>query len=324
MSEFDTVKTQLHQARSTINDAVAITQQAYSSTDDKKSRLEQLGVAATAQALDLALEKLREALEQLASARGETDKAAETLDKVPDTAPIPDVIAILGTTVSTLGTTKISIDTSGESVKGAMEQAQLAGTEGIVNLCHDASSTIDGARQGAQTAINAVNGYQKRLETEAQELEGLSSEASQPRANPTPMSTPQATVSSSRGRTQVSKPHPAADGRATFGTSTSRNYKKTFFDKHPDTEGKVVVHHAVEQKTLKLYQGAVTESEMHSYENLRGIPKGETNNRVHLSAIRMSWNEFYRDNPSPTKQQLLDHATKVDNEYGHQFNPPIR
>ncbi|WP_254618369.1 RHS repeat-associated core domain-containing protein, partial [Vibrio metschnikovii] len=110
---------------------------------------------------------------------------------------------------------------------------------------------------------------------------------------------------------------------ASFGESTITNYKKTFFEANPDTDGAVVVHHAVEQQVLKRYPDVVSESEMHSLENLRGIPK-EVNSDVHLSKIRKEWNRFYRENPSPTKQQLLDKATEIDDKFGAQFNPPIR
>ncbi|WP_337165881.1 RHS repeat-associated core domain-containing protein [Vibrio fluvialis] len=111
--------------------------------------------------------------------------------------------------------------------------------------------------------------------------------------------------------------------RASFGTSTSNNYKKTFFDANPDAKGDVVVHHAVEQQVQKRYPGLVSDSEMHSLENLRGIPKS-INSDVHLSKIRKEWNRFYRTNANPSQQQLLDKATEIDNKFGSQFNPPIR
>lgn len=111
---------------------------------------------------------------------------------------------------------------------------------------------------------------------------------------------------------------------ARFGSSVTTDYKRTFFKAHPETEGRVVVHHAVEQQTLQRYPGVVSESEMHSLENLRGIPKGDINNRVHLSQIRKEWNRFYKANPSPTQAQLLDFATKLDDKFGYLFNPPIR
>jgi hypothetical protein len=115
-------------------------------------------------------------------------------------------------------------------------------------------------------------------------------------------------------------PKGAGGQQATFGQSSSKNYRKTFFEANPDTEGKVVVHHAVEQQTLTRYPDVVTESEIHSLENLRGIPK-EMNSDVHLSKIRKGWNRFYRQNPNPTKQQILDEATRIDIEFGDAFNP---
>ena len=110
---------------------------------------------------------------------------------------------------------------------------------------------------------------------------------------------------------------------ATFGTSTSNDYKGTFFAQNPDLEGKVIVHHAVEQQVLNDYPGILTSSEMHSYENLRGIPK-DINGQVHLSWIRMMWNDFYKANPSATKQTFLDQATTIDDLFGHLFDPPVR
>ena len=88
-------------------------------------------------------------------------------------------------------------------------------------------------------------------------------------------------------------------------------------------QGEVWVHHAVERQVQKRYSGLVKDSEMHSLENLRGIPK-EINNDVHFSKIRKEWNSFYKTNPNPTKQQLLDKATEIDDKFGKQFNPPVR
>lgn len=118
--------------------------------------------------------------------------------------------------------------------------------------------------------------------------------------------------------------HPAYGRPASLGATTSNDYKKTFFDKHPETRDKIVVHHAIEQQAQKRYPGLISDSQLHSYENLRGIPKGEVNRRVHLSAIRKSWNRFYKKNPNPTTRQLLDHATRIDDEHGGEFNPPVR
>ena len=113
---------------------------------------------------------------------------------------------------------------------------------------------------------------------------------------------------------------------ATFGSSTSTNYKSTFFKAHPTLEGEVVVHHGVEQQVLTRFPNVVTESEIHSLENLRGIPK-DVNPDLHLSAIRVEWNRFYKpfveSGTSPTKAQLLQKATEIDLKYGSKFTPAI-
>jgi hypothetical protein len=120
------------------------------------------------------------------------------------------------------------------------------------------------------------------------------------------------------------KPKPQPKGTpANFGKAKTNDYVKTFTEAHPETKGKVVVHHAVEQQALKRYPGLVSNAEMHSLENLRGIPKS-LNNDLHLSQIRKGWNQFYRNNPNPTRQQLLDHATKIDDQFGKLFDPPVR
>jgi hypothetical protein len=97
---------------------------------------------------------------------------------------------------------------------------------------------------------------------------------------------------------------------ARFGQATSKDYRETFFKAHPHLEGKVIVHHAVEKAMHSRYPNLVTWEELHSLENLRGIPK-ELNDRLHLSEIRIMMNEFYRQNPQLTKEMLLKQATEV-------------
>lgn len=96
----------------------------------------------------------------------------------------------------------------------------------------------------------------------------------------------------------------AAESGATFGRAASTDYRATFLAANPELEGQVVVHHAVEQQTLTRFPGVVSEAEIHSLENLRGIPKA-INSDVHLSQIRVEWNQFYRANPNPSQAQLL-------------------
>ena len=85
------------------------------------------------------------------------------------------------------------------------------------------------------------------------------------------------------------------------------------------------IHHAVEQDVMKEYPGVCKWEEINSWENLRGIPE-DFNKRAHLSYIRVQWNKFYRAHPAaskpPTKQELLDYATKIDRALGSVFDPP--
>jgi hypothetical protein len=124
-------------------------------------------------------------------------------------------------------------------------------------------------------------------------------------------------------------PSPSIDNGAgaQFGNAASSDYRATFFAAHPETEGVVVVHHAVEQQVLTRFPGVVAEAEMHSLENLRGIPS-DINSELHLSTLRVEWNRFYRpfvaSGTTPTKAQLLAKATALDDLYGARFKPPVR
>ena len=108
-----------------------------------------------------------------------------------------------------------------------------------------------------------------------------------------------------------------------LGTSTTSEYRTTFFTAHPEINpGETIVHHAVEQQVLKRYPGLFTESEIHSLENLRGIPK-DINANVYLSRMRIQWDEFYINTPNATKTDILKQATIMDNVYGSYFTPTI-
>jgi len=112
----------------------------------------------------------------------------------------------------------------------------------------------------------------------------------------------------------------AVSGRAARAVP---KYTDTFFAAHPELEGKVWVHHSIEQQVLKRYPGLFSEAEVHALENLRGIPKSVVND-LHLSKIRVAWNEFYRTfgNGMPTRQQVIDYAKMLDKRFGASFSPP--
>ncbi|MGW7279206.1 RHS repeat-associated core domain-containing protein [Streptomyces sp. NPDC054844] len=132
-----------------------------------------------------------------------------------------------------------------------------------------------------------------------------------------------AKLAAARNETVLGKGVPTRSD-ASVGNATSHSYKKTFFAAHPGLKGKVVVHHAIEQQVLKRYPGLFSADEMHSLENLRGIPKGDINSRIHLSQIRVEWNRFYDAHPNPTRQEVISQATRVDDMLGNWLSPRIR
>jgi len=110
--------------------------------------------------------------------------------------------------------------------------------------------------------------------------------------------------------------------RATVGWTEDFDYRATFLAAHPGA-GDVWVHHAVEQQLMTNYPQLFAKQEIHSLENLRGIPAGRINNQIHLSEIRTMWNDFYETNPSPSRADVLDFATKIDRKVGVFFSPGI-
>ncbi len=108
------------------------------------------------------------------------------------------------------------------------------------------------------------------------------------------------------------------------GAGGTTVYRRTFFAAHPELEGKVVVHHAIEQQAAKkLYPGLVSEEELHGLPNLRGIPK-DVNADIHLSKMRKDWNQFYRTHPNATRAELDAYRAELDKKYGQHFNPPVK
>jgi RHS repeat-associated protein len=116
-------------------------------------------------------------------------------------------------------------------------------------------------------------------------------------------------------------PPPSGVGAYKLGEAASTDYRATFFKAHPELKGKVVVNHLIEQQVLSRYPGRFREAEIHSLENLRGIPKG-LNPEVHLRQIRLEWNTFYKQFPNASRQEILQRAVDMDSWFGRSFLPP--
>jgi len=81
------------------------------------------------------------------------------------------------------------------------------------------------------------------------------------------------------------------------------------------------VHHAIPQYIWRNRPDILSESELHSIENLRGIPK---DNPGFHQVITNRWTQFYTDFPNFTKEQVLNFAKAIDDEFGKLFVPPVR
>ncbi len=117
-----------------------------------------------------------------------------------------------------------------------------------------------------------------------------------------------------------------------------QGYQKNYFAVHPTQlniwwgpsprpphalgwryESLVWIHHAIPQDVLKKYQGIFKEEEIHSYRNLRGIPKGWINGSIHLSALQSEWMNFFKRHPTATRQQIEAKVAELDRRLGTWF-----
>lgn len=125
-----------------------------------------------------------------------------------------------------------------------------------------------------------------------------------------------ATAAGDLGKVKITSPP--------FGGPTRITYRDTFFETNPTLiKSDFVVHHAVEKQVLNLYPGLFTQEEINLLFNLRGVPK-TINGDLHLKALRVEWNKFYKLNPNASRQQIIDYKMTLDQKYGHLFNPEVK
>ena len=109
---------------------------------------------------------------------------------------------------------------------------------------------------------------------------------------------------------------------ATVGSAKRKKYKKTYVDDVPDSDPESEVHHAIPQAALTLYPDLFTPEEIHSPENLRGIPKS-ISRYIHQSQLGKEFSKFRRKHSNPSRQDLIDYASYTDWKYGEFYIPKI-
>jgi len=105
---------------------------------------------------------------------------------------------------------------------------------------------------------------------------------------------------------------------ASLSTYSSK-FKQKF---HEVSDGISQVHHAVPQAVLNKYPNLnLTQNQMHSLENLRGIP---SNGALDHQTITNYWASFYNTNPNANLNEIFEFTKFIDDEFGHLFIPPVR
>ncbi|MCW1916477.1 hypothetical protein OJ996_23015 [Luteolibacter sp. GHJ8] len=107
-----------------------------------------------------------------------------------------------------------------------------------------------------------------------------------------------------------------------FGRATTKDYNQTYDNAYEEYEGRVVIHHSVEQRYSEDQGGFIDPTKIHSLEVLRGIPL-ELVRVLHGKIIQMEMNDFRRRNADPSEQDLLDFASEIDARFGQYFLPVI-
>ena len=118
-----------------------------------------------------------------------------------------------------------------------------------------------------------------------------------------------------------------------FGYATTTNHLTNFdnaFGAELRQNTSMQVHHAVPQVVLNKYPNlGISPYQMHSLENLRGIPNdvftpGNPSLKLHDYLTHYVWKPWYDLNPNASLNQIFNKAKEIDDLYGHLFVPPIR
>jgi len=106
--------------------------------------------------------------------------------------------------------------------------------------------------------------------------------------------------------------------------STNSTYNPNFKNRFSEVANEITaIHHAVPKKVRNVY-GLIDDTQLHSLENLRGIPAADNFHQE----ITNRWAAWYlpydQSNTTPSLQAVLNEVKAIDDLYGHRFVPPIR
>ncbi|MBK8223957.1 MAG: hypothetical protein IPK73_23375 [Candidatus Obscuribacter sp.] len=97
-----------------------------------------------------------------------------------------------------------------------------------------------------------------------------------------------------------------------------KQYREIYLSAHPQYRNfskPFEVHHRIPQDVLTRHPKLFSHKEIHDIRNLVGIPRDAG---VH-GGIKTKWNEFFETHPSPTKEQVIEFAVKIDKKNGRHY-----
>jgi hypothetical protein len=109
--------------------------------------------------------------------------------------------------------------------------------------------------------------------------------------------------------------HFTHDTRDSDGHSCS----EVFFQAHKDLRQDYVVIHLIPPSVNKRFPGLLTDTELHSLDNLAGIKLGNKDSRL-LDAYRAEWVDYLDTCKNPTRASLLLEAGNIIREHSSLFS----
>ena len=110
-----------------------------------------------------------------------------------------------------------------------------------------------------------------------------------------------------------------------FGSyfATSNTYAQNFKNKFSDVNTQIYqAHHAIPRE-LEYNFKMITNSDINSLENLRGMPNQAL--RTEITNLWKSWLAPYKQSgTNPTMSFLMEKANYIGNNYGTKFIPTVR
>ncbi|MBA4027077.1 MAG: hypothetical protein C0473_02430 [Cyanobacteria bacterium DS3.002] len=240
------------------------------------------------------------ALENLGpiAAAGAVNKLAKSMDVV-------GALQDLGKTASTFGGRER--DKYQRFIADIIEQCE---PEAVTNTGHklkwrDVSKT---AEQAADENISRMSPYFEKGKKAA--IEGGSKRAAELTGLP------------EEQIKRLVKEDPRALERMTNGQITymEKVYRETYLTAHPEYRNYpklFEVHHRIPQDVLEKHPQLFSHREIHDASNLIGIPR---DTKAH-APIKDLWRDFFRDNNTPSRQDIIDFANKVDEANKRHYLP---